>query len=301
MLAGLIGALVALMLVAAAPSAHAATIEVTPGPNAIAKAVAKAHNGDILRIHPGTYGAGFDVNKRVTLRGVGGRPLIDARCNFRAAITVSSPGFTLDHLKVVGAAENPDQGPFPSEVDVRGVATGKIHDLNLHDTCGGVGDGAEYGINVFNSGQVEVSDNFITGGFSDAGIYIGGIVDTGSGQLRVVNNASYLNHQGVIVEDSGFDGIVVVANNSLHHNTANGVEGNRSGIFLHNSDKVRMRNNTVRSNGDFGIDIDPNSDNNRLFDNTVNSNPIDLENDGTGNCGSGNTFGSKSGNPLGTC
>lgn len=289
------------MLVAAAGSAHAATIEVTPGPNAIAKAIAKAHNGDVLRIHAGNYGGNFDVNKRVTLRGVGGRPLINAHCNFRAAITVSSSGFTLDHLKVVGAAEHSNQGQFPSEVDVRGVATGKVHDLILNDPCGGVDVGAEYGINVFNSGQVEVSNNLVTGGFSDAGIYIGGIVDTGSGQLRVVSNSSYGNHQGVIVEDSGFDGIVVLAHNSLHNNTANGVEGSRSGIFLHNSDKVRMRNNTVRNNGDFGINLDPNSDNNRLFDNTVTSNPTDLENDGSANCGSGNTFGSVSGNPLGSC
>jgi parallel beta-helix repeat protein len=284
-----------------APNALGATIDVTPGPNAIAKAIAKAHNGDVLRIHDGTYGGDFDVSKRLTLRGVGGRPVIDSRCNHRAGMTVSSSGFTLDHLRVTGAAENSAEGPYPSEVDVRGVATGKIHDLVLHDDCGGTDVGAEYGINVFNSGQVEVSDNQVTGGFSDAGIYIGGIVDTGGGQLRVINNASYLNHQGVIVEDSGFDGIVVVSGNNIHHNTGNGVEGNRSGIFLHNSDKVRMRNNTIRNNGDFGIDIDPNSDNARLFDNTVTSNPTDLENDGSGNCGSGNTFGSTSGNPLGSC
>ena len=126
-------------------------------------------------------------------------------------------------------------------------------------------------------------------------------MDTGAGQLRVINNASYLNHQGVIVEDSGFDGLVVVSNNSIYHNTGQGVEGSRSGIFLHNSDKVRMRNNTIRNNGDFGINIDPNSDNNRLFDNTVDSNPTDLENDGSANCGSGNTFGTTGGHPLGRC
>ncbi len=298
MLAGLIGGL-ALMLVAAVGSAHAATIEVHPGPNAINRALARAHNGDLLRIHDGTYREAFEITKRVTLRGVGGRPLIGARCHSRATISTTQSNVKLDHLKVVGAAEG--FGQFPSEVDFRGMSTGRIHDLVIHDTCGGVGDGAEYGINVFNGGQVEVSNNHITGGFSDAGIYIGGIVDTGGGQLRVTGNASYLNHQGVIVEDSGFRGIVVVAGNTIHHNTGNGVEGNRSGIFLHNSDKVRMRNNTIRNNGDFGIDIDPNSDNNRLFDNTVTSNPTDLENDGSRNCGSGNVFGSVSGTPLGSC
>jgi parallel beta-helix repeat protein len=300
-LAGLIGGLSLLIGIALVPTALAATIEVKPGPNAINMALAKAHDGDLLRIHNGTYREAFDITKRVTLRGVGGRPLIDARCKSRATISTTRSGVTLDHLKVVGAAENSDQGPFPSEVDFRSVATGKIHDLLIHDTCGNAADGAEYGINVFSSGPVEVSDNRITGGFSDAGIYIGGIVDTGAGQLRVINNASYLNHQGVIVEDSGFDGIVVVSNNDIHHNIGAGVEGLENGIFLHNSDRVRMRNNTVRNNGDSGINIDPNSDNARLFDNVVTSNPTDLVNDGSGNCGSGNTIGSHSGNPLGSC
>src|SRR4051794_3303720 len=162
----------ALALLLVAPGALGATIEVTPGPNAINKALAKAHNGDLLRIHDGAYREAFDITKRVTLRGVGGRPLIDARCNSRATISTTQSGVTLDHLKVVGAAEG--FGDFPSEVDFRGMSTGTIHDLVIHDSCGDKSQGAEYGINVFNAGQVEVSNNQITGGFSDAGIYIGG-------------------------------------------------------------------------------------------------------------------------------
>jgi parallel beta-helix repeat protein len=298
-LAGLIGGISVLLTLAIVPSALAATIEVTPGPNAINKALNQANNGDTLRIHDGTYRGSIEIDKRVTLRGVGGRPLIDALCNNRATFVVAHTGVTLEHLKVVGAAEG--FGDFPSEVDARGTFTGTIHDLVIHDTCGGVGDGAEYGINVFNGGPVEVSDNKITGGFSDAGIYIGGIVDTGGDPLRVVRNDTYLNHQGIIVEDSGLSGIVQLAHNNAHHNTANGVEGNESGIFLHRSDKVRMRDNSVRNNGEFGVNLDPDSDHNRLFDNTITANPTDLNNEGTANCGSGNTFSSTSGNPLGNC
>jgi parallel beta-helix repeat protein len=281
-------------------AASAATIDVTPGPNAINKAVFKAHFGDTLRIHDGTYREAVAVDKHVTLRGVGGRPLIDARCNSRTTISTTNNGVVLNHLKVVGAADNPS-GPFPSEVDFRGMRTGTIHDLVIHDTCGDVDHGAEYGINVFGSGPVEVSDNRVTGGFSDAGIYIGGIVDTDGASLRVVRNATYLNHQGIIVEDSGLDGFVQVANNNVHHNIANGVEGNESGIFLHNSDKVRLRENTVRNNGEFGVNLDPTSDHNRLFDNTITANPTDLNNQGPANCGFGNTIGSTSGNPLPPC
>ena len=301
MLAAGIAGCVAAFLLACASNASAATIEVTPGPNAINNAIARAHNGDLLRIHDGTYPRAVTVDKRLTLRGVGGRPLVDARCNHRAAIKVLSNGVRFDHLKVVGAAETPSEGPFPSEVDIVGVATGAVHDVVIHDTCGAPEEGAEYGINVFNSGPVEVSGNKATGGFSDAGIYIGGIVDTGGDPLRVVGNQTYLNHQGIIVEDSGGDGIVQVANNNVHHNIGAGVEGNRNGIFLHRSDRVRIRNNTVRANGDAGVFLDSDSDHNRLIENTITGNPVDLLNDGTANCGSGNHIGSRSGNPLIPC
>lgn len=295
-----LGVLMALVLslAALASTASAATLEVTPGANAINKALNRAHNGDTLRIHDGTYREAVTIDKRVTLRGVGGRPLIDARCKSRLATRITHGGAALDHLKVVGAAENAS-GSFPSEVDFEFVPTGRVHDVVVHDSCGG--DGAEYGINVFQSGPLEVSANKATGGFSDAGIYIGGIADTGGDPLRVVRNASYLNHQGIIIENSGAGGIIQVAHNRAHHNTGAGVEGQESGIFIHNSDRVRIRDNTVRKNGEFGVNIDGPSDHNRLFDNTITGNPIDLNNDGSANCGSGNTIGSTSGNPLSAC
>ncbi|HKH14007.1 MAG TPA: right-handed parallel beta-helix repeat-containing protein [Solirubrobacterales bacterium] len=295
--AGVAGAVV-LALAQFAPLASAATIEVTPGPNAINKAIDKAHNGDLLRIHDGTYRGAVIVDKRLTLRGVGGRPLLDARCNNRLATRITHAGVTLDHLKVVGAAENPS-GPFPSGVDFEFVATGTVHDVIVRDTCGA--EGAEYGINVFDSGPIEVSQNLATGGFSDAGIYIGGITDTGGSPLRVVRNASYGNHQGIIIENSGLDARIQVAHNSVHHNTIPGEAHPDTGIFINNSDRVRLRDNSVRNNGHFGVNISPTSDHNFLFDNTITGNAIDLNNEGSANCGSGNTIGTRSGNPLIPC
>jgi parallel beta-helix repeat protein len=284
---------------ALAPAAVGATIEVKPGRNALHKALNQAHNGDTLRIHDRTYREAVAINKRVTLRGVGGRPTVDARCNNRATIRVNSGGVTLEHLKVVGAGENPSQGPYPSEVDVENVGTGTIHDVIVHDTCGG--EGAEYGINVFNSGPVVVSNDRATGGFSDAGIYIGGITDTGGDVLKVISNATFLNHQGIIIENSGANGVIQVANNNTHHNVLGGVEGSEAGIFINNSDGVRIRNNTVQDNGEFGVNISAGSDDNRLVGNTITDNPTDLNNQGAGTCGSGNTIGTRAGNPLTPC
>lgn len=288
---------------ALAPAALADTLEVRPGPNAIQKALTSAHNGDTLRIHDGTYRESPVINKRVTLRGVAGgpRPTVDAQCEDRATFLVNSGGVTLDHLRVVGAAENGSQGPFPSEVDVENIGTGTIHDLVVRDTCGGPEVGAEYGINVFNSGPVDVTDNVAAGGFSDAGIYIGGITDTNDDALRVVRNLTNHNHQGIIVENSGANGVIQVAQNRSINNAGPGVEGNMAGIFLNNSDGVRIRDNTVKDNGEFGVNISPGSDHNRLIENTITSNPTDVNNQGSANCGSGNTIGTRAGNPLMPC
>lgn len=279
-------------------TASAATIEVTPGHNAINKAIDKAHNGDLLRIHDGTYPGAVTIDKRLILRGVNGRPAIDARCNDRAAVRVASSAVTLSHLKVVGAGET-DQGPYPSEIDMRDVRSGTVHDVFVRDTCG-FQRGAEYGVNVFNSGPVEVTDVIAGGGFSDAGIYIGGITNTGGGALRVARNTAFNNHQGIIVENSA-GGLIQVAHNRVMRNTATGAEGAKAGIFLNNSDRVRLRDNTVRANGEFGVNISPGSDHNFLFENTITGNPIDVNNQGSANCGSGNTFNTTSGTALSNC
>lgn len=293
------GTAVVLAALALVPAALGATIEVRPGPNALHKALRNAHNGDTLRIHDGTYRESVAINKRVTLRGVGGRPTIDARCDSRTTFDVNSGGFTLEHLLVVGAADG--FGYPPSEIDVEQVGRGTITDVVVHNTCGPLGEGAQYGINVFGTGPVEISNDRAIGGFTDAGIYVGGITDTNGSPLKVVSNSTFLNHQGIIVENSGGNAIIQVGNNNTHHNTIPGVGEPASGIFISNSDGVRIRNNTVQNNGEFGVNISAGSDNNRLVQNTITDNPTDLNNQGSGNCGSGNTIGTRAGNPLTPC
>jgi len=95
----------------------------------------------------------------------------------------------------------------------------------LRDTCD-----AEHGINVFRTGSVAVRRS-VAHGFTDAGIYVGGI---GAGPVTMAGNQSYGSVRGIIIEDSA-PGTVAVVDNRL--------DGNGTGIFLNGSDGVLVRGN----------------------------------------------------------
>jgi parallel beta-helix repeat protein len=272
-----------------AAGATADTINVRPGKNAIQRAIARADAGDRLRIHDGRYRGAVELTKRLRLVGVGKRPVIDARCKSEIAIDVNASGVVLDHLKVIGAADL-------FAVNFMDVRRGTARDLVLAETCNGE-DATLYGINVYDSQRIEVLRNRAFGGFRDAGIYVGDITDTSPGPLLVVGNEAYGNNRGIIVEDSsGVD--VRVRDNRFHDNTVSGVD-HPSGIVVRRSDGILFRDNRLRDNGDYGFHIDAGSDGNVLLDNVASGSGIsDLFNQGSGNCGSRNSFGSTSGNPL---
>jgi parallel beta-helix repeat protein len=265
-------------------------IQVRPGQGAITRALAKADAGDKLRIHSGRYRESPIVTKPVTIVGTGKgrRPVIDGRCKTSVTVAVSAPGVVLDHLKVIGATDLTGAG---REVDFTGVATGTMEDLRLRDTCD-----AEYGINLFQTGPVSVTGSRAAG-FSDAGIYVGDVADTLGGTLVVRGNESFANNKGIIVEFSSGGDILVEAND-VHDNTLPAV-GEQVGIFIHRSDGVRMVGNSVTGNGAIGVQLTPDADGNMLDGNTITGNPADVRDEGTGNCGTANTF--VTGDPLPPC
>jgi parallel beta-helix repeat protein len=279
-IAALVG-IVALAAAAAGPAGARApkTWQVHPG--GLRTTLAKANGGDTLVIHSGHYKGAIVVEKRLTLIGAKGekRPRIDGLCDAQKTITVAHAGVLLQHLKVVGAGEG--FGPFPSEVDFTGLPSGRAVDLVLHNTCN-----AEYGINVFTSERIDLLRNRASG-FEDSGIYVGHIVSTGSGFLRVNGNETFNSNRGIIIENSA-GGRLRVANNRMHDNKRSGL-GVPDGLYINNSDGVVFSGNTIKDNGQHGIEISAGSDNNRFFDNVVAGNPGgNYLDEGSGNCGSGN-------------
>jgi parallel beta-helix repeat protein len=291
----LLAAAAAALLAPGAASADA--INVHPGPHAIQDAIAAASAGDTLRIHDGAYHESPRVTKSLTLKGVGGRPTINAGCDDDVALDVQHRGVSIKHLQVQGAEEGPGPG---YTINFIGIATGSVDDTVVKETCGG---DAEYGINIFDSGNLKITDNHPFGGFADAGIYVGGISSTRDHTLLVKGNEANGNNRGIIIEDS-FDSDVdiKVVDNHTHDNTRGG-EGTPSGIFVHNSDHGLYKNNTTDDNGDYGIHVDPPSDDNAFIDNSSHGNGTsDFFNEGSGNCdGGGNSFGTTSGNGLVPC
>jgi nitrous oxidase accessory protein NosD len=271
--AAAIAALSLLALVTSAPTATAAKrkIDVRPGKEALSKALDRARDGAVLRIHGRRYREAVTIDKRVKLVGVGRRrPVIDARCGSPTTIEVLADGVRLRRLEVVGA-------DTANEVAFDEVSRGRAGNLVVRDTCD-----ALYGINVYDTGPISIA-NSRARGFDDAGFYVGEIASTPGGAIRVLQSESVKNHRGVIVEDSTSDATIRVANNLIHDNTVPVPGSTPAGIFIHNSDGVQVDENELRRN-DIGLHLSSGSDGNvaayNLFDN-----PVDVLDEGTGNCG----------------
>jgi len=260
-------------LVAVAPG-RTTTIVVSPGPGTpFQDAIDAASPGDTLRVSPGTYPEAIVIDKalRVIAQGCCSW-IIDAGCAASTAVNILADDVTFSGLAVQG-------GTF-YEVDAEGRDHVKVMRSIMTETCGT----AEYGVQVYQSTNAKVLLNE-TSGFSDAGIYIGGIGQ--SGNVRVLKNESSDSARGYIVEDClpGPRGVVLSGNSALQ-NTA-------SGVFLHNSDGVRVLHNSVTGlpgTTVSGIELDGTSDDNLIVGNDISENTSDVVDNGTNNCWRNNTY-----------
>ena len=276
---------VAVVFGLAAAQAHAETLTVRPGPNAIQKAVNKADPGDKLVVKRGKYREDVQVDKRLRIVGKRGqRPVIDGDCETDVVVDVAANGVLLKHLKVMGARSD----PTGYTVNLVGVESGTLRDLAVRESCNG--DPAYYGVNVFNTGALKITGLRASGGFVDAGIYVGEIGDVGSETFLIARNDSRGNNVGILIEDSEPEANIVVRRNVVNGNDFGNLS-EPAGILVRRSDGGRYAGNHANRNGDYGIHLDPDSDGNRVLDNAAHSNgAANFLDEGSGNCGSGNSF-----------
>lgn len=264
-----------------------------PGAGTLQRAVDRADAGDALRLRKGVYGGGVVIETPLTIRGPrdGGRAVVDGRC--REAFTLLAlDRVALSHLAVTGATDEAGSQYGGAEVNFIEGGRGTANDLKLRERC----DGTQYGINVFDSGDVTVKDGTFVG-YLDAAVYVGGIRDPET-SVDVSGITTRRNNRGVLIEDSLPAPEIRVRQNDLSRN-----EGSMSaGVYVRNSDDVLVEGNQIAGSGFAGVWLDSNSDFNVLRQNTASgSATADLQNEGQGNCGTDNAFATQAGNPLAAC
>jgi nitrous oxidase accessory protein NosD len=260
-------------------------VHVFPGRNdPLTRAIERAEAGDVLVIHRGRYHEAVEIDKDITLKGVGKRrPIIDGGCETGIVVNVLVSGVTLKRLRVQGANEG--FGSLPSEVNFVGVSNGAARRMVFRDTCD-----AEYGVNIYRTGPIEITRS-IARGFSDAGLYVGGVQ---TGPVLFANNETFDNNRGIIVEDC-LPGTVVVTGNRVHNNDEPGTSTSPSGIDVIRTDGVDVVANQVWDNAVFGIrtydELANESDDNRIFSNTISgSGTYDVYDESDTNCWNGTTY-----------
>jgi parallel beta-helix repeat protein len=257
--------------------------------------VDRADGGDTLRLSAGVYHGGVVVEKSLTIRGPreGRRALVNGRCREAFTILILDGKVTLSHLGVTGAADEVAGQYGAAEINFIEGGRGRANNLKVRESC----DGTFYGINVFDTGDVTVTDGVLSG-YLDAAVYVGGIRDPRD-SVTVRGNVTKGNNYGILIEDSLTQPQIAITRNETPRNAA-GLSS--AGIYIRNSDGVLIEQNSSAGNGVSGVWIDQNSDFNALFNNTALANGVaDLQNDGEDNCGSGNTFGIQAGAPLAQC
>lgn len=290
-----IAAAALLALLAAAPS-QAKRIDVEPGRGTLQRAIDRAGAGDRLVLEGReTYTRGVVVDKRLTIRGPreGGLPLVDGRCREAFTILALDARVTLRRVQVTGAADDVAGQYGGAEVNFIDGGRGIASDLKVRESC----SGTQYGINVFDTGDVTVSGSTFFG-YLDAGVYVGGIRDPGASVI-VRRNLVRDNNHGILIEDSLAEPEIAVTENEAARNDAG---PSSAGVYIRRSDGVLIEENVSANSGFAGFWLDSDSDVNVLRANAASgSGTADLQNDGEGNCGSANLFPTQAGTALAPC
>jgi parallel beta-helix repeat protein len=105
----------ACVLISILGSANAETVSVYPG-SSIQVAIYTAKAGDIIEVHSGVYYEHVNVDKRITLRGIG-MPILDATASGNA-ITLKTDGIILQGFRTINSGLWPGDGSKEAGIKV---------------------------------------------------------------------------------------------------------------------------------------------------------------------------------------
>jgi parallel beta-helix repeat protein len=252
-----------------AGSANAANLSVCSAGcaySSLQDAIDNASIGDTILVQSGTYNENVNVNKQLTLRGIG-NPVVKS-VGSDSAIKLSANGIRLEGFDVTGAS-------YPGEGIEITSNDNTLVENNAYDNDNN-------GISLFQSGNnTLIGNNAYNNGYSGRnGKYGSGISFSSSCNNTLIgNNVNYNKNDGISFSSS--------CNNTLIGNNA--TSNNDFGITFFSSLNNTLRGNNASNNGN-GI-ILSSSGNNTLIGNNANSNNgigISLSSSGNNSLGGNN-------------
>jgi len=286
----------------------ARVVEVRPG-ESIQEAVDKAGRNGVVRIYPGTYHENvLVIHHGVTIEGVirnGKRPVLDGRNRLPDAISGLGNDFKVMNLEIRNYQGNGVVVHKARNVVYRNLI---LHNTGLYGVypieCDGVlvedckvSGTRDAGIYVGQSRNIVVRRN-------EAFQNVTGIEIENCVNAIVEDNYVHNNTGGILVFLLPFnpskvqDGCIVRRNRVVNNNTPNFADPEAivsnvlkgTGIMLLAADNTEVYENEIVGNGTFGImtiglrqifpaptplDVDPNPDGNRIYNNTLRDNGKD--------------------------
>jgi nitrous oxidase accessory protein NosD len=198
---GLVALVLAALLVAGAPPASAATLQVCPSGcsfTTIAGALAAAANGDTIGIAAGTYAGGFTVDKNVTLRGegadqttiTGGAPVVTVANGVSATIeSVTITGGNSDFGGGIfnGGTLTLKESTVSGNTAFVGGGITNVGTLTLRESTVS-GNTASVGGGIANGGTLTLTESTVSGNTATAGLGFGGGIFNSGGTVTLTES-----------------------------------------------------------------------------------------------------------------
>lgn len=257
-----VGAVFSLLLTAF--TAHAARVEVFPGAGTpLQDAISSAAAGDELFVHSGTYAESIVIDRPLRLRGANdGQVIIDAGCATDTAVDIAADDVRLDgHTGGTSAANFSFRGGASRTIRIEGRSGVQLKKMFIDGCVTGTA------LEISDSSKIKVKlvhpQNALIGILVRASTYVTLTklgVDARQTVLRLED----------IAPGAPIAGAKVAVRDSLFSFTTAAITPPARGVHFVAADGVQLKGTSIYCNTGTCIDIDANSDNNRILRNDLN-------------------------------